>query len=52
LKHAYITGVGNTAFGRLEGHSTLDLMAAAARQALDCAQLTHHAAPHVVDFVL
>lgn len=39
MKHAYITGVGNTAFGRLEGHSTLDLMAAAARQALDCAKL-------------
>ncbi len=39
MKHAYIAGVGNTAFGRLEGHSTLDLMAAAARQALDCAQL-------------
>ena len=40
MKHAYITGVGNTAFGRLEGHSTLDLMATAARQALECAQRT------------
>jgi acetyl-CoA acetyltransferase len=39
LNHAYITGVGNTAFGRLEGYNTLDLMAAAARQALDCAGL-------------
>jgi acetyl-CoA acetyltransferase len=39
VNHAYITGVGNTAFGRLEGHTTLDLMAAAARQALDCAGL-------------
>ncbi len=39
MNHAYITGVGNTAFGRLEGHTTLDLMAAAARQALDCAGL-------------
>lgn len=39
MNHAYITGVGNTAFGRLEGYNTLDLMAAAARQALDCAGL-------------
>lgn len=34
-----ITGVGLTAFGRLEGRSTLDLMTAAAAEALDCAGL-------------
>ena len=39
MNHAYITGVGNTAFGRLEGLNTLDLMAQAARQALEDAQL-------------
>ncbi len=39
MNHAYITGVGNTAFGRLEGLSTLDLMARAAKRALDDAQL-------------
>jgi len=39
MNHAYITGVGNTAFGRLEGLSTLDLMAQAAKRALEDAQL-------------
>lgn len=39
MNHAYITGVGNTAFGRLEGLGTLDLMAQAAKQALGDAQL-------------
>ena len=33
--NAYITGCGNTAFGRLEGRSALDLMAEAAQKALD-----------------
>ncbi|EJE54830.1 acetyl-CoA acetyltransferase [Acidovorax sp. CF316] len=36
---AYIRAVGNTPFGRHEGHSALDLMARAATQALDGAQL-------------
>src|ERR1700744_3716181 len=36
---AYITGVGNTAFGRHEGRDTLDLMAEAARSALRDAEL-------------
>jgi acetyl-CoA acetyltransferase len=39
MNHAYITGVGNTAFGRLEGLSTLDLMAQAAKHALEDAKL-------------
>mgnify|MGYP000296531647 CR=1 FL=1 len=39
MNHAYITGVGNTAFGRHEGLGTLDLMAQAAKQALDDAGL-------------
>ncbi len=39
MNHAYLTGVGNTAFGRLEGLSTLDLMAQAATHALADAQL-------------
>ena len=39
MNHAYIAGVGNTAFGRLEGLSTLDLMAQAAKHALEDAQL-------------
>lgn len=39
MNHAYITGTGNTAFGRHEGHSTLDLMAQAAKKALHAAQL-------------
>ena len=39
MHHAYITGVGNTAFGRLEGLNTLDLMAQAATHALEDAQL-------------
>ncbi len=38
LKPAYLTGVGTTAFGRLDG-GTLDLMAAAAQSALDEAGL-------------
>jgi acetyl-CoA C-acetyltransferase len=36
---AYITGAGNTRFGRLEGRSALDLMAMAAERALDDAGL-------------
>lgn len=36
---AFIAGVGNTEFGRLEGFSTLDLMAQASRNALASAQL-------------
>lgn len=39
MNKVYITGVGNTAFGRHEGHSTLDLMAQAAKQALASAEL-------------
>lgn len=39
MNHAYITGAGNTAFGRHEGHSTLDLMAQAAKKALHAAHL-------------
>jgi acetyl-CoA acetyltransferase len=39
MNHAYIRGVGNTAFGRLEGLGTLDLMAQAAKHALEDAQL-------------
>jgi len=39
MNHAYITGVGNTAFGRHEGLGTLDLMAQAAQQALTDAGL-------------
>jgi acetyl-CoA acetyltransferase len=37
---AFITGVGNTAFGRHEGRSALDLMAEAATKALIDAQVT------------
>ena len=33
--NAYIAGVGNTRFGRLEGEGALDLMAQAAQRALD-----------------
>ena len=33
--NAYIAGVGNTAFGRLEGQGALDLMAQAGEKALD-----------------
>lgn len=36
---AYVAGAGNTRFGRLEGQSALDLMAAAAQRALDDAGL-------------
>lgn len=32
---AYVAGVGNTAFGRLDGRDAIDLMAAAAQAALD-----------------
>lgn len=39
MNAAYIAGVGNTAFGRLEGLGPLELMAQAARQALADAQL-------------
>jgi acetyl-CoA acetyltransferase len=39
MKNAYITGVGNTPFGRHEGQSALDLMARAARDALSVANL-------------
>ena len=37
--NAYITGVGNTPFGRLEGRSALDLMAQAAHSAVAQTQL-------------
>jgi acetyl-CoA acetyltransferase len=36
---AYVTGAGNTAFGRHEGRDTLDLMAEAATRAIDDAGL-------------
>lgn len=39
MNTAYITGVGNTRFGRLEGQGPLDLMGQAASQALADAQL-------------
>ncbi|WP_326536772.1 thiolase family protein [Pseudorhodoferax sp.] len=39
MNTAYIAGVGNTAFGRLEGQGPIDLMAQAANQALADAQL-------------
>lgn len=39
MRRAYVAGVGNTAFGRLEGRGALDLMASAAAQALDDAGL-------------
>lgn len=39
MNTAYIAGVGNTAFGRLEGQGPIELMAQAARQALADAQL-------------
>ena len=40
MSQAYIAGVGNTPFGRLEGSSALDLMARAASAALTSAQLS------------
>ncbi len=43
MNHAYITGVGNTSFGRHEGLGTLDLMAQAAKQALADAGLKRSA---------
>ena len=39
MRSAFISGVGLTAFGRHEGHDTLDLMSMAARAALDDAGL-------------
>ena len=39
MTEAFITGVGNTRFGRLEGQGPLDLMGQAASQALADAQL-------------
>ena len=42
MKSAWITGTGNTPFGRLEGQSALDLMAVAAEQALSEAGLKRH----------
>jgi acetyl-CoA acetyltransferase len=41
LNTAFITGVGHTRFGRIEGEGPLDLMADAASQALADAQLGH-----------
>lgn len=41
MNTAFITGVGHTRFGRLEGEGALDLMADAASKALDDAQLRH-----------
>lgn len=40
MRHAYIRGAGNTAFGRHEGRGPLDLMAEAAERALADADLT------------
>ena len=37
---AFLRGAGGTPFGRHEGRSALDLMAAAAQQALACARLS------------
>ncbi len=37
MKSAWISGVGSTPFGRLEGQSALDLMAAAAHRAIESA---------------
>ena len=37
MKSAWISGVGSTPFGRLEGQSALDLMAAAAHHAIKSA---------------
>jgi acetyl-CoA acetyltransferase len=42
MKTAFITGVGNTRFGRHEGQGPLDLMAQAASQALADAGRTRH----------
>jgi acetyl-CoA C-acetyltransferase len=39
MRQAYISGAGNTPFGRLEGRGALDLMAMAAERALDDAGL-------------
>lgn len=39
MKTAYLSGAGNTAFGRQEGRGALDLMAEAAHKALDDAGL-------------
>ncbi|MCW5623442.1 MAG: thiolase family protein [Burkholderiales bacterium] len=39
MRRAHIVGAGNTAFGRLEGRTPLDLMAEAAQRALDDAAL-------------
>lgn len=39
MKRAFITGAGNTAFGRQEGRSALDLMAEGALKAVDDARL-------------
>jgi acetyl-CoA C-acetyltransferase len=39
---AFITGVGNTAFGRHHGRTALDLMAEATTNALADAQVSHH----------
>ncbi len=42
MKHAFVAGVGLTAFGRCEGEDTLDLMSRAACNALDDADLERH----------
>ena len=39
MKKAFIRGVGNTRFGRLEGQNALDLMAQAAKAALSSANV-------------
>jgi acetyl-CoA acetyltransferase len=42
MSQAFVTGVGNTAFGRHEGRGALDLMAEAATNALSDAQMTRN----------
>ena len=42
VSSAYITGVGNTPFGRLEGQDAIGLMAQAASAALRSAQIQRH----------
>ena len=39
MTHAFVTGVGNTAFGRHEGRTALELMVEAAAKALADAQV-------------
>ena len=45
---AYITGVGQTAFGRLDGQGSIELMARAAQQALEAAAIERSAVDGVL----